>query len=233
MTVGLSVSCVIPVYNGERYLAEAVDSALSQSQPPLEIIVVDDGSTDTTEQVARRFGDPVVYLHQDNAGAPAARNRGVAAARGDLVAFLDSDDIWLPEKLARQAAAFAANPELDVSTTDYENFWVAELAEEERSLGAGGLQRVMAGYVNQTGMVRRRLFESVGLFDPALTHRDGMDWYARAVDSGAVAEHLAVVLTRRRLHHDNVSRKRADDAGELLRVAKARVDRRRGAAPKP
>lgn len=231
MKPGSLVSCVIPVFNGERYLAEALDSALAQTQRPIEIIVSDDGSTDGTADVARGFGDPVVYIHQENAGAPAARNRGITAARGDFVAFLDADDIWRPEKLARQSAAFAARPGLDISTTDYENFWVAELEDEERSLRVRGLQRVMAGYVNQTGMVRRQLFDKVGLFDPTLRHRDGMDWYLRAVEAGAVAEHLPLALTRRRLHYENVSRRRIQDNEDLLRVVKGRLDRGRGKTP--
>jgi glycosyltransferase involved in cell wall biosynthesis len=98
------VSAVIPVYNGERYVAEAIRSALGQSLPPVECIVVDDGSTDASAEVAMSFGEAVTYVHQENGGVSLARNRGAACARGEVVAFLDHDDVWLPDKLERQLA---------------------------------------------------------------------------------------------------------------------------------
>ena len=95
------ISCIVPVYNGERYLAETLQSILGQRVGPLEVIVVDDGSTDGTAGVARRFGSAIRVLHQTNAGPAAARNLGLSEARGDFVAFLDADDLWKPDKLAR------------------------------------------------------------------------------------------------------------------------------------
>ena len=101
MTPGL-ISCVIPVFNGERYLGEALESVLAQSYQPLEVIVVDDGSTDETAEVARRYGERVRYVWQPNAGETAARNLGLTAAHGEFIAFLDADDVWDSEKLERQ-----------------------------------------------------------------------------------------------------------------------------------
>ena len=92
---GAGVSVIIPVYNGNRHLAAAVDSVLDQTVSPLEVIVVDDGSTDGTPRVAAAYGDAVVYLRQDNGGTGAARNRGVEHSSGQLLAFLDADDLWL------------------------------------------------------------------------------------------------------------------------------------------
>lgn len=102
MSDGPTVSVIIPVYNGERFLAEAIRSALDQTLSPAEIIVIDDGSTDASAEVARGFGPPVRVLAQANLGPAAARNLGVAHAAGDLLAFLDADDLWMPEKLAYQ-----------------------------------------------------------------------------------------------------------------------------------
>src|SRR5918996_212462 len=96
------VSVVIPTYNYGRYLPEAVESVLHQTFPDLEVIVVDDGSTDDTRELIGRFGDKVCYIYQRNQGLPAARNTGIRAARGEYVGFLDSDDLWLPGKLALQ-----------------------------------------------------------------------------------------------------------------------------------
>src|SRR2546421_5434831 len=100
-----TVSAVIPVYNGETYVAEAIASTLNQTRPPIECIVVDDGSTDATRAVVGAFSEPVVYVRQARGGVSAARNRGARLARGQLVGFLDHDDVWLPTKLERQFEA--------------------------------------------------------------------------------------------------------------------------------
>ncbi|HEY2324319.1 MAG TPA: glycosyltransferase family A protein, partial [Thermoanaerobaculia bacterium] len=101
-----SVSVVIPSYNYARYLGEAIDSALAQTLPPLEVIVVDDGSTDETSEVLATYADRIRVLRQKNSGVAVARNSGIAAAHGEYVAFLDADDIWLPRKLELQMARF-------------------------------------------------------------------------------------------------------------------------------
>ncbi len=114
---GPLVSVVIPAFNGERFIGRTIESALAQTYSNAEIIVVDDGSTDATLEVVRRFGDRVRCLRQSNQGGAAARNQGVSAARGDWVAFLDQDDLWRPEKLQRQAAVFLAEPSIAVCFT--------------------------------------------------------------------------------------------------------------------
>ena len=111
------VSCIIPVFNGARFLGEAVDSILAQTYRPCEVIVVDDGSTDATGDVIAGYGERVVAVRQPNRGEAAARNAGVRAARGALVAFLDADDLWGPEKLTRQAAKLGEDPRIDLCFT--------------------------------------------------------------------------------------------------------------------
>jgi len=108
------ISCIVPVFNGERYLGETLNSILAQTHQPLEIIIADDGSTDGTNAIVARYGHHVRYLFQPNAGV-AACNLGLSAAHGDFVAFLSADDLWHPEKLALQNARFQARPELDIS----------------------------------------------------------------------------------------------------------------------
>ena len=119
------ISCIVPAYNGERYLGQTIDSILGQTYRPIEVIVVDDGSTDRTADVAAGYGAPVRLISQPNAGPAAARNTGIEAARGVFLAFLDSDDLWHEEKLERQMQRFAARPELDYCVTHIRNFWVA------------------------------------------------------------------------------------------------------------
>jgi glycosyltransferase involved in cell wall biosynthesis len=110
------VSIVIPVYNAERFVASTVESALSQTYQPLEIIAVDDGSTDSSTQIVNRYRS-IRVISQDNRGVGMARNRGVAASKGEFVAFLDSDDLWEAEKVEKQMEVFSYHPELSVVTT--------------------------------------------------------------------------------------------------------------------
>jgi glycosyltransferase involved in cell wall biosynthesis len=111
------ISCIVPVFNGARYLREALESIFQQTYRPLEVIIADDGSTDGTVAVAQSYGDGITYLKQANAGPAAARNLGLSRARGEFVAFLDADDLWHVEKLDRQMARFQARSELDLCIT--------------------------------------------------------------------------------------------------------------------
>jgi len=113
------VSIVIPAYNAAGYIAATVDSARAQDYKPKEIIVVDDGSTDATAAICARYGRRIKYIKQKNAGPGAARNRGIEAARGELIAFLDADDAWLPGKLTRQVRLMRAKPRPGLSFTDF------------------------------------------------------------------------------------------------------------------
>ena len=227
------VSCIVPVFNGERYLAEALDSILKQSYWPLEIIVVDDGSTDTTPAVAACYGDRIRYVRQDNAGAPAARNLGLRLAGGEFLAFLDSDDLWHPEKLERQMRRFEARPELDLCVTYLQNFWIAELKNEENRFKGHRLSQPLPGYVTQTLLARRSAFYRVGWFDESLKVGDPADWFLRAGEQGLVTEILPDVLVDRRMHGSNMSmqagtrRMTSRMQDSMLRVVKASLDRRR------
>jgi glycosyltransferase involved in cell wall biosynthesis len=227
------ISCVIPVFNGARYLAEALESVFAQTLAPVEIIVVDDGSTDATPEVAGRYCERIIYIRQDNAGPAAARNLGIARARCDWIAFLDADDLWLADKLERQAGRLVARPELEISITHVRNFWIPELrAEEEASRDHHISRPAIPGYVAQTMLARRAVFDTVGMFDPRLRVSEDTDWFARASDRGAVLELLPEVCVLRRLHHDNVSRNASLlRAGVVDAVWSALQRRRRAACP--
>ncbi|MCA9056709.1 MAG: glycosyltransferase family 2 protein, partial [Planctomycetaceae bacterium] len=108
-----SVDVVIPVFNGERFLEQAIASVLDQSLVPAKVLVVDDGSTDSSREIAMRFGNPVSCLAQANQGPSAARNRGIAAASSEWVAFLDADDYWMPGRLERMLDVVERNPDVD------------------------------------------------------------------------------------------------------------------------
>jgi glycosyltransferase involved in cell wall biosynthesis len=222
---------VIPVFNGERFLREAIDSVLGQTYPAVELLVVDDGSTDGTCSTVEEFGGRVRYLWQPNSGPAAARNAGIAAGTGAFVSFLDSDDCWHPEKLARQIARFDARPGLDLCVTHIQNFWMPEVADEERRLADSRHAGPLPGYSSVTLVARRALFDAIGAFDTALRHGDDTEWFARAERHGAVAELLPEVLVRRRLHAQNRSRRWAGRSrSEYLALMRSLVGQRHGAA---
>ncbi len=222
------ISTITPVYNGERYLKEAIDSILSQTYQPAEILVVDDGSTDKTAEIVTGYGTPVRYLWQPNAGAVAAMNRGLSAATGDFIAFLHADDLWHPEKLARQVACFDSRSELDLCISHLQHFWMPELSEEAAQLQNHRWAEPIPGYAGGALLARRSLFTTVGLFNATLQHRWDFDWFLRAADAGAVMELLPDVFMYHRLHRTNLSRHGdADSRDEYLQILKASLDHRR------
>lgn len=218
------VSCVVPVFDGERYLAEALESVFAQTHPAAEVIVVDDGSTDGTAGVIRGFGDRVIAASQRNAGPAAARNAGIARATGEFVSFLDSDDLWRPDRLERAIARFRARPELDFCVCHAENFVSSELTRTPVA------EPPQPGYVAGGLVVRSAAFARLGPLDAARRHSDVVDWVLRARGAGAVDELLPDVLLRRRLHRGNLSQRAAVGShDEFLAVVKAHLDRRRAA----
>jgi glycosyltransferase involved in cell wall biosynthesis len=228
------VSCIVPCFDGERFLEECLRSILAQTHRPLEIIVVDDGSSDGSAAIVRRFGDAVRYHRRANGGPAAACNTGLALATGDFVAFLEQDDLWLEGKLDRQLAEFTARPDLDYCVTYIQNFWVPELQEEaQRSRDHPAMQPV-PGYVVQTLLAHRRAFDSVGGFDESLRFACASDWFIRAAERGARGALVPEVLTRRRLHENNFSRRhREASRDQFLHVLKAMLDRRRRGPAQP
>jgi len=222
------ISCIVPVFNGERYLAEALNSILAQTYRSLEIIVADDGSTDATAALVASYGDRVRYVWQPNTGPAAARNLGLSVVQGELVAFLDQDDLWHPEKLERQTARFVPGLELDACVTHVQPFWIPELRHAASQSRDHRLTRALPGYLTGTLLARPSLFETVGLFDTALRYGDAMDWFLRAADHGVTIELLPDVLMYHRIHHNNFSRLHASASGnEFLHILKQSLDRRR------
>lgn len=222
------ISCIVPVYNGERFLREALQSILGQTYRPLEIIVADDGSTDDTPEVVADFAGAVTYLKQENSGPAPARNLGLAAARGEFIAFLDADDLWHEEKLESQMARFRKRPELDFCLSHAQNLWMPEVAEEEKRFRGRRRSEPVPGYVTGTLLAQRTVFSTVGNFNSSLRHGDFAEWFTRASMCGAVMELLPVVLLYRRLHKDNRSRNyEFASRDEFLRLIKSNLDHRR------
>jgi len=172
------VSVVIPAFNGAAYIGETIASILAQTYRPIEVLVVDDGSTDRTAEIVQRFGEPVRYLRQENAGTAAARNRAVAESRGEFIALLDQDDLWVPHKLERQIPRFAEDPRIGLVFAGIEFFDTH--SGEITSTYFPGLELDLCDLLAhvvlpvQTILFRRTALEKIGPFDTSLGGTD--DW---------------------------------------------------------
>jgi glycosyltransferase involved in cell wall biosynthesis len=213
------VSVVIPVRNGGRYLAPAIESVLAQGYEPLEIVVVDDGSTDGTFDTAARFGPPVRAVSQPPQGVAAGLNHGVELAAGGLLAFVDADDLWTPRKLSRQVAVLADRPDLDAVFGHAEHFH----GDDPTAITIPA----QPAYSKGTMLIRRAAFDRVGSFSSEWRLGEFVDWYARAIDAGLSSAMLPDVLLLRRVHADNMGLRQRADQGEYARVIKSMLDRRR------
>ena len=221
------ISVMIGAYDAEPYLAEAVESVFAQTYAPTELIVVDDGSTDGTARVAQGFGSRLTYVHQENAGNGAARNRALQEASGELFAFLDADDRFTPTKLERQWAALAADPSADMVFGHVLEFVSPELTPEERA----GVRRPAPAPAPWTApnlmLIRRESFLRVGPFDETLRVGVTVDWYARAIEAGLRGVMLPEVVLERRLHLSNNGLRERASRHQYLHVLKQSLDRRR------
>jgi glycosyltransferase involved in cell wall biosynthesis len=223
-----TVSVVIPLYNCATYIGEALASVVGQTRPPDEIIVVDDGSHDDGPRLAEAFPG-VRLVRKPHTGQFDSLNQGVALATGDYLAFLDSDDLWTPSKLARQLESFARPSPPDLVFGHAQQFVSPELPEAvRRSMRCP--PEPMAGYVSGTLLLPRTVFERVGPMRAEWAIGPFVEWYARARDLGLRVELLPEVLMHRRLHQNNVSRRLMSSRVEFAHIVKAILDRRRGRA---
>ena len=222
------VSVIIPVYNYDRYLAEAIESVLSQTYQHLEVIVVDDGSTDRSAEVAKSFAARGVrYCHQVHAGIGLARNMGVELAQGDFLAFLDADDRWPLEKIERQVRAFDNDPALEMvfgQVVQLHNGPEWEAGVKENKLPAAGM---VPGMVPGTMLIKLAAFFRVGKFKGDLKVGEFIDWYARAVELQIHSLILPDLLLWRRIHDSNQGIRERQSVTDYARVLKASLDRRR------
>lgn len=184
----MKITALIPTYNCERYICETVDSVLAQTYPAHEVIVVDDGSTDQTQAVLTRYGPRIKYIRQANAGPPAARNTGIAQATGDFIALLDSDDLWVPEKLQRQVDYLESHSACGLIYTDMKTFDESGIIEESvkvsrnLTLPSGHIfPQMFAETLFQTSavLIRKACIDAVGPFDTSLRMGDDYELFLR------------------------------------------------------
>jgi len=242
-TSAIPVSVIIPTYNRAWCLPQAVASVLAQTFQNFELIVVDDGSRDDTARIAASWEPPVRFLQQANQGVSAARNRGIRASRGRLLAFLDSDDGWQPDKLARQVAFFEAHPAAMICQTD--EIWIRRGVR----VNPKHRHRKPSGWIFEASldlclvspsavMARRELFDTVGVFDEELPACEDYDLWLRV--SARYPVHLieAPLVVKRGGHPDQLSsqhsldRYRIRSLDKLLRGGTLSPGQSRAAAAK-
>ncbi|MDF5721893.1 MAG: glycosyltransferase [Rhizonema sp. PD37] len=224
------ISVVIPVYNRERYLAEAIESVLAQTYPAIELIVVDDGSTDHSAEVAQRY--PLTYHFQPNGGISSARNTGIALAKGNFFAFLDSDDIWVVNKLSKQMTAFEGDPNLEAVFGYAQQFYSPELDETFRQKFRCP-QQPIAAHIASAMLIHRAAFLRIGLFDTKLKTGIDISWYICALENQLQQVTLPDVVYRRRLHETNSGIIERQYANERIYILKAKLDRERAKLSHP
>jgi glycosyltransferase involved in cell wall biosynthesis len=217
MTPAPLVSIVMPVHNGARYLRDAIDSALTQDYAARELVIVDDGSTDETPAILDSFGARIVAIRQPNSGAAAARNVAIGRARGELIAFLDADDLWLPHKLSTQVQYLQTHPEIDLVASHWkvqvDDRPVTDIGHSvESATPTSGLTAASDWIYNEllmdcvvhttTVVMRRRLIDRVGLFDLDLRRGQDYDYWLRASRVTPI-HRLPEALSVYRLHETN------------------------------
>jgi len=220
------ISVIIPVYNCERYLAEAIESVLAQIYRPVEVIIIDDGSTDRTAQVALRYEPEITYFFQPNAGSSAARNQGVRLSHGSYLAFHDADDIWVKNKLALQIQVFHDESQVDAVFGHVKQFYSPDLDEDTRKRIVCQ-ENLMPGYLSTTMLIRREAFFRVGIFQDRWEVGEEMNWIIRAREVSLKMVLLPDLLYYRRLHTENKGLRLKDKQQQRLHILKAALDRRR------
>jgi glycosyltransferase involved in cell wall biosynthesis len=227
LSSNLSVSVVIPVYNGEAFLHEAISSALHQTVTPREIIVIDDGSTDRTFQIASGFGPPVLCYRQEHQGPPAARNCGIERATSEWIGLLDSDDVWPNNSLELQLNQAATDPTVQV-VAGYARLWThSEGILLPQPSGIGEEPRLFLGWGSV--LIRKSLFSRLGMLNAQFLCCDDWDWFMRARELGIRMHiHNGLVLHYRR-HGQNLTNNHALNNRFVIKMLKQSLDRRRAA----
>jgi glycosyltransferase involved in cell wall biosynthesis len=221
------VTAIVPVHDGEPFLAAALESILGQDYPRLEVIVVDDGSTDASAAIARAHPG-VRCLSQSNAGVAAARNTGIRAARGAVLAFLDQDDRWLPGKLRAQVGYLLDHPGTG-GVLARQRIVLEPGTPRPAWLPAALLGAEHTGYFPGTLVARRGVFDTVGLYADHAPPAESADWFARARDAGVTVAILPQVLLEKRIHARNQSHDVARVRRGVLQALRASIDRKRRA----
>jgi len=219
------VSVILPVYNGEKYLAASVKCVLSQEYQPIELIIIDDGSTDATSQIAAKYSNQARYFYQTNSGPAAARNLAIRKSKGEFIAFIDCDDLWPENKLNNQMQSFKQFPSVDIVQGLIRR--IALPGKYKNNLEKRGIDFLFI-YSNLGSMIMRRsVFDTIGFFDEALLYHEDTDLWLRAREAD-----LKILVQRKealiyRIHDTNLTTGKDIISTKYLGILRKSINRRR------
>ena len=222
------ISVIIPTYNAAKFIRDAIQCVLDQDYPSVEIIVIDDGSTDNTEEIIQSIDADIRYYKQDNNGAASARNRGIKDASSHLIAFLDVDDLWPENNLRVLVDELRDDPELQVV---HGHAQLMMMDDETGKFEYVGNPEESFPYYIGAGLYRRSVFQDVGLFDEELAFAEDTDWFERAKHLGMPVKRIDQVTLFVRRHDNNMTSGKADHELHPLRMVKKTLDRLRKEKP--
>jgi glycosyltransferase involved in cell wall biosynthesis len=218
-------SVIIPVYNGEAFLARALASAFEQDYRPLEVLVIDDGSLDATARIVQNWPE-VRYFYQPNQGHGTAKNTGIEKSRGEFLAFLDADDRWAPNKLRLQIDFLETHPQVGY-VVSYMKIILESGLEAPRGFRPELLHQAVPAFLPSALAARRTTMSAVGVFDPAYKIGNDSDWFFRAQDLGIPRMVLPDVLLYKSLHDTNDSNQAEGVWHDMFRLIRASLQRKR------
>ena len=224
------VRVIVPVFNAERFLREGLESLFGQNVENLEVIVVDDGSTDGSARIAQSFGDKVRYVAQENGGPSKARNTGLRLVDDGIVGFLDADDLWSPNRLKVQLPMLQADPSIDILLGRTLWQWLPtdeDVVRESSTNGEPPAGFTCLGTFIGSALYRRSVFDKVGLYDESLRYSEDVDWFMRAKEQDVNWRVIKEVTLHYRRHRGNMTRQKSIKDLGIMAVLKASLDRRR------
>lgn len=224
------ISVILSVFNGKNYVQEAIESVLAQDYPNVELVLVNDGSTDETADILQGYLDQAIIITQMNHGLGAGRNAGIQAASGDYLSFIDHDDLWERGKLSQQMAAMNSVEQDLIVFSHVQQFVCSTLSADERSC-LRVPEEPMPGFIAGTMLLSRARFNEVGEFFAINQVGEFVDWYLRAQEKQIPVQMMPQVLLHRRIHRTNMGRQaEAYQRTAYLRILKAGLVRKRSAA---
>jgi glycosyltransferase involved in cell wall biosynthesis len=225
MDVNPMVSIIIPGYNAEKYLFEALSSLTGDDFQPREIIVVDDGSTDKSAEIVGEFNE-IKYFYQTNKGVSVARNFGIEHSNADFITFIDADDVWIPGRIQQGLSYFMKNPETDFVLGMSRRF-LDDGFEKPSNMPQEWFDHPQ--FASNTGvlMARRHCFSKVGGFNPGFKRGEDTEWIQRARDLGLIMERMPVLFLKQRVHEENTEARKTPDVKNFLKLMRESVQRKK------
>ena len=221
------VSVVIPLFNSELYIEGTLDSVAAQTYAPIEVFVIDDGSTDRSASLVQTHSLPLTYIYQTNQGVSAARNAGISRATGKYIAFLDADDKWASEKLNKQVAILEREPGFAAASGRGKYVGNLELLQHRERMPFDDENTAYKPHSMGSTLYRRELFEKIGLLDETLVHSEDVDFFLRLRDFGYQIFEMDEVVQYVEIHGKGLVSKVSEESWIMPHVIRRSMKRRR------